>query len=513
MKVATCSDIKLLRSYATGLEDEVRMLHRRITEQVKEIAQLRGDGQADLELEVQLLNEKLALQQKRLFGDSSERRPKPEEAAPPKPRKERSRSGPRPQPELSIVDRECPFDEADRICPKCGEGMPDMAGQSEDSEYIDVIERRYIVVKQHRQKVRCGNCGHIDTALGADKIIPGGRYSPAFAVNVAVDKYDDHLPLHRQVRRMARLGLDIKTQTLWDQIDALAQLLKGSYTALVAYVLTATVIGIDETRWRIFGPAARKLMKKWWVWGVVGNGAVFYKIRPSRATEVAHAILGDYAGVIMADGYEVYASLVHALAALIRDGPGPVLANCWAHVRRKFCEAEPDYPDASEAIRLIGELYAVEREADRAEVPDEEARLELRARLRKERSAPIVGQLRKWMYGIKTLRQGALGKAIKYADGRWKRLTRFLEDPRIPLDNNAIERAFRSLVVGRNNHYGSQSERGTEVAAILYSLIESARLAGVNPVDYLNEAVRRAIANPADVFLPHQMKAASDAGE
>jgi transposase len=179
-------------------------------------------------------------------------------------------------------------------------------------------------------------------------------------------------------------------------------------------------------------------------------------------------------------------------------------------VRRKFVEAEPHYPaPCDEALALIGQLYAVERACPRLDGTRDEASraaaLRLRATLRAEQSVPLVAELRAWAHRQRALPESSLGKAIAYMLGLWPGLTRFLDDPRIPLDNNATERGLRGMVVGRKNHYGSRSKRGTEVAALFYSLIESAKLCGVEPKAYLLQAVRAALANPGTVTLPHDL--------
>ena len=171
----------------------------------------------------------------------------------------------------------------------------------------------------------------------------------------------------------------------------------------------------------------------------------------------------------------------------------------WAHVRRKFVECEEKFPQASEAIELIGELYALEREY-KAGPPDAARLLELR----QHKSRAVIDRLHQWARGVQALPGSALGQAVKYMSNLWTGLTRFLSDARVPLDNNATERALRGLVVGRKNHYGSRSRRGTEVAALFYSLLETAKLCGVNPKRYLREAALAALRGDA-IPLPHQL--------
>ena len=229
-----------------------------------------------------------------------------------------------------------------------------------------------------------------------------------------------------------------------------------------------------------------------------------YRILDTRSQHAAREVLAGYTGVVIADGYGVY-------DALARAGPGLILAHCWAHVRRKFIEAEAHYPaPCREVLELIGQLYAVEREVPAPSLvatDDVVDLLALRSRLRQEYSRAIVAGIQAWALTQRALPESSLGKAIGYLLGLWRGLTRFLDDPRIPLDNNRTERGLRGVVLGRKNHYGSRSRRGLEVAALFYSLIESAKLCGVEPKRYLLTATRAALADRAAVTLPHTLLA------
>lgn len=515
MNAATCSDVPQLRAYALALEDEVRALHRRLEKLAGEIAALQNqDRQTVLELEVKLLQQAVERRERELFGDSTERRPKepPAGEAPeqsPRPaaeRKPQTGHGPRQQTQLPIEPCRHHLDDADKVCPDCGLALSEWEGQFEESDEIIVVERQYRIRHHEKQKYRCA-CGHIEAALGPPRLIPGGRYSTEFAVDVAVDKYSDHLPLNRQVERMARAGLVVDTQTLWDQLAALAAMLDGCYQALIRHVLAAPVLAVDETTWRFFGPGAERLgRKKGTLWGACGNGAVFHQVEGSRSAETAEAVLRGYRGVLLVDGYEGYPAMVRARELSPQDGP-TTIAHCLTHARRKFVKAEPHYPEAARAVELIGKVYEVERQVDEASVADEAERLALRAKLRREQSAPLMQELRRWAREQrKVLPRSSFGKALAYIDERWEGLTRFVEDARIPLDTNAIERALRAPVLGRKNHTGSQSKRGMTAAGCFYSLLGSAKLAGVDPRAYLIEAVRRALVNPKDTLLPHQYR-------
>ncbi len=172
-----------------------------------------------------------------------------------------------------------------------------------------------------------------------------------------------------------------------------------------------------------------------------------------------------------------------------------VLAGCWAHVLRRFRDAAANHPEAELVLGWIGELYAIDDEAERD--------IERLAELRHTRSRDVSKRIFTYLGTLEVLQSTSIGEAARYAYGNREMLERFLDDPRIPLDNNRTERALRGPVVGRRNHFGSKSERGTQVAAIFYSLLETANLAGVNPAEYLREAVLAARAG--SVLLPSDL--------
>jgi transposase len=369
-----------------------------------------------------------------------------------------------------------------------------------------VVERRFVKVTHRRLKYRCTCNACVVTAPGPPKLIPGGRYSVEFAVEVAASKYLDHLPLERQARIMAREGLDATSQALWDQTEALARALRPTYNALRTIVLREPLVHADETTWPYLGKRSEERPGKFWTWCAATGHAVCYTILPSRSAEAAKTVLGDYGGIVMADGYSAYESLAKGDGAF-------ALVHCWAHVRRKFVEAEPFFPEESgKMLDLIGKLYAVEREVPRAG-PETggDVRREadaLRLTLRQERAKPVVREIQALLMELKgsILPQSSLGKAVAYTMHLWTGLTAFLENGAIPLDNNGAERALRGVVVGRKNHYGSKSLRGTQAAALFYSLFETAKLCGVEPKAYVRRAALAAIRTPGAVTLPEALK-------
>lgn len=494
MRADALRDLETAKQVATLLEKENERLHARNRELIEEVARLRGqDGQKQLELELARLQEQMALLQKKLFGASSEKR-KSDSEAPPK-REPPSGHGPRSQPELPIEPVTHTLDQADRVCATCGEPLVAWEGQTEDADEITVVERKFVIHRHQRQKYRCAHgCAPV-TAPAPPKLIEGGRYSIDFAIYAVIAKYLDHIPLERQVRMYERAGLRIDSQTLWDQLWALYELVKPSHEALRGECFKSALLHADETPWYMLqkGPA-----QKWYAWSIACRDAVYYRIDPARTAEAAKAMLDGFEGTAMVDGFVSYRSLARA-------SPKLLLAFCWAHVRRKFVEAEPVEPAAQGAIDLIGELYAIERELPDPYglVGDDLNRVLLeRTRVRRERAAPVVEQIREWALAQSARPESKFDEALKYMLGLWSGLVRFLDNPWVPLDNNFLERQIRDVVIGRKNHYGSKSLRGTQVAAAFYSLVETARLRGEDPAAYLKRAALAALAQPGTVTLP-----------
>ncbi len=485
------NNVELLRQAALLLEAENQRLVAKVVQLTKELANARGEDASVLQLKIAALEEELAKKNRWLFAPSSEQR------RPPKPQSQRKAQvghGPSPQPSLNQVEKVHLLDEADQVCSSCGGQLSVWAGQFEESEEVEVVERKFVLVKHRRQKYRCQCGGCVETALGPKKLFEGARYSVDFAIEVAVQKYLDHLPLERQVRMMKREGLDVDSQTLWDYLERLARLLESAHERLHQYILLRPVVGMDETGWLLMAaPLGER--SKWQVWAVSTAKAIVYRILDSRSAEAAREVLGGYEGIVMADGYSVYQSLK-------KQGGKFQLVHCWAHVRREFFDIQDNYPQAQEVLDFIRDLYAIEARCPTGPPGDE-----LRKKLRNEESRLIVAKIHSWALAQRVLPQSGLGKAISYLGGLWNGLVRFLDDPRIPFDNNATERALRGPVVGRKNHYGSRSRRGTEVAALLYSLLESAKLCGLEPKSYLRSAVAAALAQE-QIPLPHEVASA-----
>lgn len=497
VNLAEEKDVTIVRQAALLLARENDRLSSRLAKAMTEIAELRGDSEEQLGLRLAALEAELARMRAKMFATSSSEKSqaKPKDGEGDKP--EKPGHGPRAQPELPVIDDVLDLDEADRVCNACGGALEEWVDQFEESNVVDVLPRRFVIKRRLRKKYRCACGACIETALAAPSLCAAARYSVDFAIEVATCKYLEHAPLERQVRTMKREGLCIDSQTLWDQIERLAQLLQPAYERTLDYVLQHDVVGADETRWRMMGKGAGPAGgSKWWqIWLVQCPTAVYYTIENNRGIDGGNEILAGYHGTVMCDGYAVYKSLA-------KTNPGLKLAHCWAHFRREIRAHAEAYPElVATGMSLIGKLYAIE--ADCRDGPNAaDARRDVRNRL----SRQVVDEIQKWMlttWGAVPPSSG-LRDALSYGAGLWSGLTRFLEDPNVGLDNNPSERAARGPVVGRKNHYGSRSKRGTEVAALFYTLLESAKLAGVEPKAYLRAATLAAL-NGDVIPLPHEM--------
>ncbi len=474
-------DIEQLRRIALMQQLQIEKLLKILASQSKRIDELVGlPGE---------LQQALALMDKlEASADSSGRDSSEDDAAesPPKEEKKKKRTkfGTTAQPLLPIIGVVFELDEPDKTCPKCGQELRPMAGQFDVSEMVDVVEVSYRIVQAMQQKYSCQCGGCVETAPGPERAIKGGRYSLGFAVKVAIDKYLDHLPLTRQARIMGRHGLEVTSQTLWDQLHALAKRLRVVWEELFAHVMREPVIGLDQTGWKRLD---NKKAKPWQIWCLTAPGVVYHRIYGDKSAETFKALVGNYQGVIVCDALSTH----HAGA---RASPGIVLAGCWAHVFRRFEEAAPDHPEALLAMEWIGELYDIDERA--------EGDLDVLAELRRTESVVVLDKMKTWLWTQAPLKTLSIGKAAAYAIGDWERLIRFVENPRIPLDNNATERGVRGPVVGRRNHFGSKSRRGTEVASIVYTFVETAKLHDIDPAAYMAEAAR--LAPLGEVLMPWQ---------
>jgi transposase len=403
-------------------------------------------------------------------------------AVPPAPRARRPRQINRGALPEHLPREEVLVDIADKSCPCC-RGALHRIGE-ERGEQLDVVPARLRVLVTVRPKYACRACEEaIVQAPAPARIIQGGLPTDALVAHVAVAKYADHLPLYRQAQIFARQGIALDRSTMADWMGIAAFMVRPLHERMLALMLTSARLFADETTAPVLDPGrGRTKTGKFWAyarhdrpWGGSDPPAVVYVYAPDRKAIRPATHLAGFDGILQVDGYAGYPA---ALEGQVR------FAFCWAHVRRNFYELRDGTtasPIADAALRRIAELYLIEREI--AGLPAEQRRA-----IRQQRARPIVEAFKSWLKDnlAKVSGGSPLAKALRYALNRWDGLTAFLDDGRIELDNNTVERAMRPIALGRKNHLFAGSDGGAEHWAILASLIETCKLNAIDPEAYLN---------------------------
>jgi transposase len=366
-----------------------------------------------------------------------------------------------------------------------------------------------LVVREHHRKVYGLPPEEAAAVVCAPRVAPLPprpiEKSPASAQLLAwlmVQKYRHHLPLYRQEAIFAREGLAIPRQTACDWIAACAALLEPIQAALRRRILGSGVVQLDDTPVQCQQGKGGSLRQAYlWVLCSPLVEGVVYAFTPGRGYDDVQPLLGDLAGVLVGDGYAVHDKLAGA------SGGRLVTAGCWSHALRKYRDALREAPGAAaEMVVAIGQLFELEREADRLDMSSEE-----RLALRQARAPALLADIeaqRRALEGT-TSAAGPLAEATTYLANQWASLTRFLADGRVPIHNNACERAIRPVAVGRRNWLFAGSARGGASAATIYTLVESCRQAGVDPFAYFADVLVRVSSHPArlvEELLPAQWK-------
>ena len=377
-------------------------------------------------------------------------------------------------------------------CPDCG-GAVRLLGEDK-SEVLEYVPGHFKVVEHVRPKVSCRACEAISQAPTPTLPIERGRPGPGLLSHVLISKYCDHLPLYRQADIYAREGVALSRSTLAGWVGRAAFELKPLVAAVAAHVLAGDKIHGDDTPVPVLAPGTGKTATGR-LWAYVRDDrpfasdappAVFYCYSPDRKGIHPQRHLAGFHGILQADGYAGFAELY-------RSGAVSEVA-CWAHVRRKFFDIHKTNgaPLAHEALLRIGALYAIEDEAHGLP-PD------IRRAIRHRRAGPLLAELKAWMEASLRRISGKseLAGAIRYALSRWAQLTRYRDDGRLEIDNNAAERAIRALVLGRKNWLFAGSDDGGERAAAIYSLTETAKLNRLDPAAWLRDVLAKLVTHPA----------------
>ena len=409
-----------------------------------------------------------------------------------------TRRKPARQPFPAHLPRERIIVPGPTACACCGSNR--LAKLGEDiTETLEVIPRQWKVVQHVREKFTCRDCEKISQPPAPFHVLPRGFAGPSLLAMILFEKYGQHQPLNRQSERYARERIDLSVSTLADQVGGCAMLLRPLYELVRAHVFAGERVHGDETPVPVL---AKHQCRKGRLWTYVRDdkpfagpappAAVFFYSR-DRTAENPERHLAGYAGILQADAYAGFNRLYDA----DRKG-GPITeASCWAHGRRKFFELADVAakargqlsvlaPLAVEAVKRIDAIFDIEREINGRSADD-------RLAVRRERVAPLVADLEAWMRAQRgrLSRHSEVGKAMDYMLKRWETFSRFLADGRICLTNNAAERALRGIALGRQSWLFAGSDRGGERAAVMYTLIQTARLNGLDPQAWLADVLGR----------------------
>jgi transposase len=400
-------------------------------------------------------------------------------------RRDRRPSLPPHLPEVEVV-----IEPSSTACPCCA-GAMHVIGE-DVSRRLDVVPAQYQVIVTRRPKYACRACeGQVVQAPAPARLIEGGLPTERMVAQVLVAKYADHTPLYRQAQGLARQGIEIDRSTLAYWTGYAAAELKPIWALMRDELLASSKLFVDETIAPVLDPG-RRCTKTGYFWAIARDDrawagpdppAVVYTYAPGRGAEHAIALLQDFSGVLQTDGYSAYKTLAGRNRQV-------TLAHCWSHLRRKFFDLAKggSAPIATEALRRIGELYAIE-----AEIRGQDAGR--RGAARQQRSASLLEDLKSWLETqlAKLPGRSPMAGVIRYALTHWEGLTVFLSDGRVELDTNPVERAMRPIALNRKNALFAGSDEGAHHWAVLATLVENCKLHGVNPSAYLTDVLTRLV--------------------
>jgi transposase len=377
----------------------------------------------------------------------------------------------------------------DHACPCCGNALHRIG--EDTGERLDMVPAQFRVLVVRRPKYACRSCENVVVQAAApNRLIEGGLPTDATVAQVLVSKYADHLPLYRQSQIYARQGIDLDRSTLADWVGRAAFVLQPIHERLLTALKASTKLFADETTAPVLDPGrgCTKIGQLWAYarddrpWGGTDPPGVAFVYAPDRTAKQPITHLAGFTGVLQVDGYAGYRTL-----AKRNDVQ---LAFCWSHVRRRFYElaAAGPAPIASEALERIAGLYAIEKDIRGRNAEERRA-------VRQDRSRPIIDDLEPWLHAKLALisQKTKLAEAIRYALSRWNGLTHFLDDGRIEIDSNVVERSIRPIALNRKNALFAGSDGGGEHWATVASLIETCKLNGIDPHAYLSDVITKIV--------------------
>lgn len=424
-------------------------------------------------------------------------------AAPRRPRRKR------PPKDLPRVVIEHTLSAEERCCPNCQDAMGAIG--YEMSEILELVPAFFRVEEHRRFKYACGRCKEgVTIAAGPAKLIEKGLAGPALLAHLVHSKFEDHMPLHRLSRIYGRGGADLAVSTLSDWVAAVAEELRPLVDRLWERVLGSHVLQTDASGLAVLDRDHPDGIRKGTVWCHVGDGrdVVFRYAETGTGEEGPWTHLAGRTGYIQADAATVFDRIFNG-----KKGTA-IEVGCLAHARRKLFALKDTDPRVAYGLELFGKVYRVEKEADAKGMTPEERR-----GLRERKTRAILDRYRKWLTRMVAQEPpaSAFHKACAYSLKHWTALTRFLEDGRLKPDNNDCERQIRSLAVGRKNYLFAGSDAGAERAAILYSILRTCALHGVDGFVYLTDVLGKLAArwphSRIDELLPGNWHPAEAAPE
>lgn len=449
---------------------------------VRENYELRDIKLSDEQLKL-ITSEQLASLNAALYGASSERYKKSERPKNPGPLKPRVKKPSERYPNAPVCEIPITINPLPG-CEVCGKQMSD-SGMTEDSEQLTVIPKKFEILRYKRSIYRCSCQSCMVTAPVPAKIIEGSTYSNEMILDVVLSKYCDLIPMERYVGMAARSGMmDLPPNSLIDLTHKFSEFVKVVYGLIKSGVLAARVLNADETPHRMLEGSEKK---SWYLWGFSTPSLCFLECHDTRSGDVAsEVLLNSVCEVLVTDVYSGYGKALKIVnQSRLLKGQVPIENGyCNGHSRRYFFQSRVNYPEAYFYLDHYHEIYQLNKES-KGKSPNEVLKLREKMKPRFEAmKARAMEESPRYPSGNK------YGKAVNYFLGNYDGLTLFLEDPEVPIDNNAQERLLRSHVVGRKTWYGTHSEQGAETAAILFSIVETCKLNDVNPREYFKNLVQ-----------------------
>jgi transposase len=391
-------------------------------------------------------------------------------------------TGRRPLPadlprQVTIVD----VSETDKIC---GCGQPKTCIGEDVTEKLEYSPASFYVVATSRPKYACPHChAGVVQAPAPPQAVEKSLAGEGLLAQVVISKYVDHLPLHRQEQIWARHGIDLSRTTLCDWVAAVATALAPIGERLRQEVIAADYLQTDDTTVTVLRPSGGSFKGRLWTYVDPLGHQVVFDATATHERDGPETFLAGFGGDLQADAYTGYDRLYQT--GRIRE------LGCWAHGRRRFVEALPTAPEGALIVALIQQLYHIERQAVTL-TPDE------RRAVRQDRSVPLLARIDEVRQTLMrtVLPKSPLGDALRYLDNQWRVLNRFVEDGRWAIDNNRAENQLRVVAVGRKNWLFAGSLEGAHRTALLYSLLQSCRLAGVPAFAYLRDVLLRVATHP-----------------